>query len=201
MQRKVVIFLSLLLIVVLAFSGCKKNKKENIYQKLNRLTEEASSSFTLYVSTTQSGETLTSKFTVRNNGASSTVDYEHEVFSSFEEEGGVPVIPEGYTVKKTGTVTLENGNLLTLNGDPIDVDFSSISTLGIRFDAGCLSNVVERDVAMYADVTNVPAFLGTALSCRDMSVIAEYSTEQLSTISISYVSENGAQVTYRYSFL
>jgi len=195
-MKRIVCILLVCLTVFCLFSCEEKDANAAVYQELNSLAAKNRYAFVLDVKTQLADETLNAHFSVANSDDLVQVRYEVEERAVFGEDPAND--PESAVVTKVGIAKLQDGKI-TLDGDPVDADFSAVSVLGVKFDGAYFADVTVEDGSLSAKVTDPKAFLNlTDFAGEDVRITVKWSGT-LESLTLSY-KQGEATVTVTYSF-
>lgn len=193
MKNKFLICIVALCLLVVTLTGCTKDN----YAELREMVNMDYPLMSIEIVTNYSDETLTSKFTVSENGEQTLVNYSIEQLAeiSMEENG------DNYKVTLVGSVTVENGKIVAQNGDPVSsMVFQQIGNIGLNFKKEYFKNASFSNGKFTADVTLPKQFMGNDnVEYSNMHVDVTYGTA-LKTLTLTYSMSSGAEVTVNYDF-
>ena len=203
MKKRIILLFAFLTVVALLFAACS-NPGVNDYQKIKDLLKVNYSKVTVVVTTQTSTLELNGSFTLTKNGNSTNIDYKFERVNSFEvgSDGSIADANGDFIVVEEGTVTVSNGQIV--DGDEnVDIPFDELNISGFSFKQAFFKNAKLNGAKLEADVVNAQQFTGNAaLNCKDMHVVVVRNTkaDTLTSIELTYTSENGAAVKISYLF-
>lgn len=177
--------------------GCSLTSSEGgkgDYDLLNEMLKAQYSQIVLTVENDFGGDTLTSVYTIKYGEYDiTTVSYTVEKFAPFD-----PDAPD--EIKKTlaGSMTLQGDTVVETDGADLEIS-AEIARLPFAFEEAYFENAELGEDLFEADVKNVSGFLGSALSCTDMTVKARFG-EAFDRIEIGYTDADGAGVSISYTF-
>ena len=197
-MKKIAILLTLAVIFI-SLVSCGGT---DVYEKLNEMVSEAYSSLTVDIKTEQNGESLSSKYVIENKKDTTEIYYNIRFFSIFtKDENGNYTAPDSYQKQYIGTVTLRDGEIIKTSGFALE-NAELISFPSFSFDERYFSNVRDNqeDGIFSADVINPLGFTGKSLRCSNMKLEVYYKNDNIHSMKISYLSQNGIFVKSEYSF-
>lgn len=161
------------------------------YGALNKKLKLNYSTVTLTVTDIfDEGASLESKYNMAFSDDAVTVTYTQERFAELSLDGfpsDSKTVISGEAVIKDGAVT---------SGD---IGVSGILPDGLNFKEEYFENASLSETSFKADVKNAAGFFDTGITCTDMKVTA-YFKDALTSITVTYISEKGNSVKYRYEF-
>lgn len=196
MKNKFLVFILMIcLATAVLVSGCDIAPAD-AYEVLSDMSKCAYPSFSLNVVTVYKGETLSSQFTVTNDGDKSVVEYSVEQLT----EISLTQPADGYKTTISGSVTVENGNITEQNGESVDIDFKQIGNVGFNFKREYFDTASFSEGKFTATVRVTAQFMGNSTyEYRNMTVEVNYGTA-FEKIVLSYTTAEGATVTATYNF-
>ncbi|MGN1067199.1 MAG: hypothetical protein ACI4QH_05265 [Candidatus Fimimonas sp.] len=179
--------------LVLALCACAKT---DVYQNLNNLVAKQRNNATLTVTTSVGTETLVSVYTLSETSQGTKVDYSIQTLSLVDLQN--PDTQQPRVQISTGSYVVNNGNIISQNGENCDVALATVSAAGLRFEESFFDEVTAEEGSFSAKVTDASGFIG-ATNAENMTVKVTYSLEYVSQIVVSY-NTSDASVTIRYDF-
>lgn len=200
-NAKIIIVSIIAICLLIGFTSCGFVTSQSLdLGTLNDMLAMKYSTISLVVNVEKDGNTLKSTFNTIFNGDKQSVTYSIQQFGEFEVVDGEVVPPKSYIVTKSGTLYLENGVVTDKNGDDVDVDLTSIDVTRFSFVNSYFTSASKTSTSFKANVTNVKGFMSNDnLTATNMVVNAQFLTKFVS-ITITYKSADGANVTLTYSF-
>ena len=203
MKKRIILLFALLTVVALLFAACS-NPSVNDFQKINDLLKVSYSKVTVVVNTKTDDFELNGNFTLTDNGNSTIIDYKYDRINSFEvgSDGNIADADSEFIVTEEGTVEVRNGKIID-DGEIVDFPFDELNISGFSFKQAFFKNAKLNGAKLEADVVNAQQFTGNAaLNCKDMHVVVVRNTkaDTLTSIELTYTSENGAAVKISYLF-
>lgn len=168
----------------------------NVYAKMNRIVSKHNGELDITVKT-KTGETeLVSTIVVTRSGETDIIEYSVQQLAEFDPNN----IADNAIQTVNGSVIANNGVVVKQSGQKVEgVDFLRYSSVELLFKKGYFQNATDEQGVFSAEVVNTGAFTGNSnLKCTDMKVTFDYATDNAKTITVSYVSESGAQVSVIY---
>lgn len=191
MKKTIVLFA--LIISLLCVCACGGSGSGS-FTDLNDMAKQNYSIVERTVKTMVSGETLTSRFTVRN-GDVVEIDYSLEQLNKID----INNMPDEYKTVKTGVVKLNGTEVTEQTGDEVDVNFAAMTKVNLDFVEEYFAQVKWSNGKMTANVSNAQGFLGSDVYYVWMTVTAEYS-KTLNKVTVDYLLTNGVEVQLTYAF-
>lgn len=179
--------------LVLALCACAKT---DVYQNLNNLVAKQRNNATLTVTTSVGTETLVSVYTLSGTSQGTKVDYSIQTLSPVDLQN--PDTQQPRVQISTGSYVVNNGKIISQNGENCDVALATVSAAGLRFEESFFDEVTAEEGSFSAKVTDASGFIG-ATNAENMTVKVTYSSEYVSQIVVSY-NTSDASVTIRYDF-
>ena len=170
-------------------------QKQAVCATLTRLAGVDPQGIVLTVVTDSGSAQLTSVYTI----GASEVQYSVEKLNPFTIENGVIVRPATYKTTCTGTATVDNGRVISLEGDIVELPAYETLVGGFVFTPENFENVAKDADTVSFDVLNASEFWGGAIDAENMNVTIHFNPERLVSLSATY--ETGADtVTVTYDF-
>ena len=174
------------------------------YSKIANALSASHPSYSISVSTTVSDDiTLESRYAVHvgENGIT-RVDVTLQRLNDFSQENGAYEYKDTNPVKtSTGYILYEYGKLYRQGGARFGVEDTEIAFPSFNLSDECLTNVLEMDSFLQADISDMKAFSGWDMDCTNAKIEIFLSGEQLSSIIIEYEQNGGmATVVHYHSF-
>ena len=123
-----------------------------------------------------------------------------EKYNEIEKVNGEYIIPDSIKSTLEGEAVVSGGVVVSQNGDEVDIEFEKINVPNFNFDKNYFSNASNKQGKFIADVTNPSGFVGTSISCSNMSVSVSYSDTAITEIEYSYATGKYFNTTVKYSF-
>lgn len=192
MMKKTFFMLAVVCAAVCCLSACT-----NEYDALNAMLNADYSKIVITVTDTFDENTrLQSEYIMCFSENETTVNYTVEKFAiigdSFDN-----LITDVKTVL-TGEAVIRDGVIVSVNGDDVNLP-ALVTKRGLNFKKRYFENVQLTGLYLEADVKNASGFLGIGLTCSNMKVQATF-LKVFDNICITYTSESGNQVEYKYVF-
>ena len=203
MKKRIIALFALLTVVALCFAACNTPSLEDL-QNINDLLKVDYSKVTVVVSTKTATAELNGNFTLTFDGDVTKVEYRFERINSFDvDDNGNIADAEGDFIETVeGEVAVRDGKIV--DGDTsVDLPLDELTVGGFSFKQAFFSNSTLQKAKFEADVINPQQFTGNSgLDCTDMHVVVIRNTaaKVLTSIELTYTSENGAQVKLDYLF-
>ena len=193
MKRTLALLLLLATLLSLAACGNTNSAENAVLAQLNDYAAERYENYTVQIVTAnRSGGKVTEKYTVTVTDGVRNVLARTEKINGFVIDGDTITAPDEY-------ITVTENTFTVLESETVEFGLP-----GFRFTKDSLSNIkIDTDSYPYvlsADVISTAALMQDDIDGSDIKLEAEYVTGSLYSIEISYVSENGNQVTVTYTF-
>ncbi len=193
-MKKMIFVLAAVCAAVCCLGACGKSESDS-YDSLDEMMKMSYSQIDVSVTNTFDENTsLKSEYKVSYSGNSITVTYEVEKFSAFELDGPLP----GFKTTMKGEAVIENGTIVSVNGDEVDLP-ATVMKPGFTFKKKYFADATLTDAYFIADVKEPNRFFDTNIPCSNMKVKATF-LEVFHDIRITYTSERGSEVEYKYLF-
>ena len=175
------------------------------YSKFANALSASHPSYSISVSTTVSDDiTLESRYSVLvgDNDGITRVDVTLQRLNDFSEKNGAYEYKDTNIVKtSTGYILYENGKLYRQGGSRFGVEDTEIAFPSFNINDECLTNVLEMESFLQADVSDMKAFSGWDIDCTNAKIEIYLSGERLNSIIIEYEQNGGmATVVHYHSF-
>ena len=196
MKKKILLLvIALVLVTALACLAACDHYASSL-QNIQSLLKADYSEIVLNVETKTNGITLNGNYTLTFDGDKTTVVYEFDRLNELDvnEENA-----DSYLTRVKGSAVVENGKVV--QGDtsvdlPQEVNFS-----GMSFKQAFFTNATTTNAKFEADVSNPKGFTGNnSLACTNMHVKVLHKANALTQMIITYVAQNGSNVTLTYLF-
>ena len=204
MKKKIVLLFALLTALLLLFAACATPNSSD-YQKFNDMLKKSYSEVTVQISTTTETAELNGKFVLTFIAGYTKISYEFDRINTFDVDasGNVSDADDDFIVQENGSVVVRDGAIV--DGDTtVELNLAQLDVTGFSFKSGFFKNVNLAGALFEADVTNPQRFTGSdeMKDCTDMHVklIYNVSANLLTSIDLTYTSENGAAVKINYLF-
>ncbi len=197
-MKKSIIFL-IVVLTVLTLCLCACNDPSGEMRNINSLLRDEYSKMNVTVSTEYQGYTLLDTYDLVTSDGKTNITYEIMRFNSFEESNGNVSAPDEIVTKRKGSAVVENGKLVSVNGDPITaVELDSLN-LNMSLKLPYFENIKTPNNTFSADVVNPQGFLGVdSFDGTDLHVVIRYTESSISRIKLEYVGSSGSTVTISY---
>lgn len=195
MKKKLLPLLVIALVVALTcLTAC--NALSSTLNEINKLLRVSYSKITLNVETTYSEVTLKGVYVFTFDGDTTTIEYTVDKLNEPNTPDG---LNDGYKSTVTGTAVVVDGNLVE---NSTNTDLSEASSLGgISFKPAFFKNCKTTNVRFEADVAQPKGFTGNKdLQCTNMHVKVLHKANALTQMIITYVAQNGSNVSLTYLF-
>ena len=203
MKKKITVLFALLTVALLCLVACGNPGVKDL-QKINDLLKIDYSKVTVVVSTKTETVELNGNYTLTFDGSDTNIEYKFERVATFDVDsnGNIADANGDFIETVEGTAVVRDG--FVVDGDKIvDLPIEEINVSGFSFKQAFFSNANINGAKFEADVTNPQQFTGDpALVCTNMHVIVIRNTNAntLTSIELTYTSENGAAVKISYLF-
>ena len=193
-MKKKFIFLVILLIFALAIlSAC--DKSSSTLEEITKLIKADYSEVKLSIKTVSSEVKLTGNYVFKFDGDTTTVTYSVEKLNELTMEGGT----EGYKHTDSGTVVVRKDKLVE-GDEELDLPLGNYFG-GMSFKSEYFKNYEITGGKFEANVVNPQGFTGNKnLQCSDMHVKILFDANCLSQLVLTYVAQNGSDVSITYTF-
>lgn len=220
-MKKVVIFI-LCFIVIAELSSCSFPIGSNgegtnndatisnaelfeLCQELNEFLLYDYNSINVTVLVEFNGEQLKSEFKINYFGRkNASVDYHMQRYSTIDEKDGVLIFPETVITETSGSFTLTDKNITSINGDASIYEYQSILSLEMNFNAEYFTDIIIAKNEFTAKVKNPQKFLGIEtndeFSAKDMIIKTNHTENKYKTMLISYRDDSGQKISISYAF-
>ena len=168
---------------------------QTIYERLNVMANKSYDSITLSIVTTTAKSEISAKYFLNKTD----VTYNIEQLNTLPTDGNITDVSSKYKTKLYGTAKVENGNLVSVDGDNITLPSYSELKGSFNFNEENLKNVVVGNGSLKADVVSPSKFYGTSIDANEMSIDVTFSTDSFIRITVTYETEN-ASVKTVYDF-
>ena len=203
MKKKILVLFALLTVALLLFAACNAPSVDEL-QNINDLFKLDYSKITVLVNTKTSVAELNGTFTLTFSSDGTTVKYSYDKINTFDvdQAGNVATPDGGFIVHKEGEVLVRDGAIV--EGEATEeLDLAQLGIAGFSFKQAFFSNATLKNAKFEADVVSPQNFTGhAALNCSDMHVVLIRNTTAnvLTSMELTYTSENGAAVKLSYVF-
>ena len=195
-MKKFIPVLAALCLGAAAVAGCTA-EEDNIpaekYDELNAMLAKDYSQIVLTVENTYGTDTLESVYTINYTNGGMTVEYSVERFAELSLGTAAQL-----KTTVTGEAKIEGDEITYIDGEKVDLT-AVIQSGGINFKKEYFKNAELTDMTFDADVKNPQGFIGSEITCTNMTVSATY-LYFFYSINISYTSQSGNYVKYSYKF-
>ncbi len=193
-MKKIIFILAAVCAAVCCLGACTKSESD-CYDSLDKMMKMSYSQIDVSVTDTFDENTsLTSEYNVSYSEKNITVIYVVEKFSALELDSPLP----GFKTTIRGEAVIENGVIVSVNGDKVDIPMS-VTKPGFTFKKKYFTDAKLTDAYFIADVKEPNRFFDTNIPCSNMKVKATF-LEVFHDIRITYTSDSGSEVEYKYMF-
>ncbi len=197
MKKKLLLGSFILVAACCGLSACSLSPSGNgsgEYAALNEMLKAHYSEIELTIGTDFGEDTLESTYIITYGEVLTTVTYSVEEFALFE----IAHPDAGGKIVKEGKATIAGENIIVDEGEDIGLS-AAIAQLPFDFREDYFDNAELTGVYLNADVKNAAAFTGSALTCTNMKVWAEF-LDHFRTIKLTYTDGDGNAVSVQYTF-
>lgn len=198
MKKSILILAACL--AALSLSACSGNGGPSAsaqYNSLNEMLKADYSEIDITVSDTFDTDIfLKSEYKINFSADETTVSYTVEKFLPAGDTLDGPIDLDKTVLK--GEAVIKDGVIVSVDGDDVNLS-ADIAVTGMSFKPGYFKNAEITGMTLRADVKDPSGFLGYELTCSGMRIEADF-LDAFYFIDITYTSEIGSQVEYRYDF-
>ncbi len=168
---------------------------QTIYERLCEMADKSYASVKLKIVTTTATAEISANYVLTKTD----VTYSIEQLNTLPTDGNITGVSSNFKTEFSGTAKVENGKLITVDGD--NVSFPSYSELkgSFSFNEENFRNAVVGNGSFKADVISPSAFYGTSIDAKEMSIDVTFSDDSLIRVTVTYKTEN-ASVKTVYDF-
>ena len=204
MKNRILILFVILALLSLCLVACYNGPGVNDLQALNDLLQADYSAVTVVSNTKIDGVELNGNFALTFDGDETNIAYSFDKISSFEidDNGNIADTDADFIETVSGIAVVRDGKVVD-GDDSVDLPLSELTVKGFSFKQAFFSNATLQNAKFEADVVNPQQFTGNlALNCTDMHIIVIRNTvaKVITSLTLSYTSENGAQININYVF-
>ena len=204
MKKRIFVIFALLLVVLFLFASCDNAVSSSDLQQINDMLKLDYSKVQILINMKSQGSEYKGKFTL-TYGDDTTIEYEIERVNTFEigDDGSIVTPEDGFITSKKGTVVVRDGEIV---GGDVDVELPDelgAYVGGFSFKQAFFKNASSKGAKFDADVVDPQNFTGnTSLVCEDMhvTVVRNVNSNILTSMELTYIAANGAEVTINYLF-
>lgn len=183
-------------IAVCSLAACdnkNSSNEKNQYDSLNTMLDASYSQIVISVTDVfDENITLSSVYTIKYGGSNVKIEYSVEKLAEISLDAPTSDVKITFTGEATITGTvIEGGSEVGLT--------AADARVGLTFKEEYFENTKLGGSFLKADVKDPSGFLGLELTCSDMKVDATF-LDAFLNIKITYVSESGGSVEYKYVF-
>ena len=202
MKKKIFLLFVVLTVATLCLAACV-GPSVNDLQKINEQLKVDYSKITVVTNTKTETVELSGTFTLTFDGDETKIDYDYERLNTFDVDGNgnVANADGDFLVREKGTAVVRDN--VIVNGENVAFDLAEIDITGFSFKQAFFSKASFKGAKFEADVVAPQKFTGNlALNCTDMHVVVirNVNAGTLTSIELTYTSENGAAVKINYLF-
>lgn len=191
MKRKVLFTVIVLMLALICLTAC--NGYSSTLSTLTKLIKVNYSEIMLNVETATPEITLSGIYNFKFESGSTTVDYSYERLNDLSMDGSNERL-----IRVSGSAVVRDGKVIQ---DGVEVTLPTEAGFNISFKPAFFSNYKITSVKFEANVINPQGFTGNSdLVCSDMRVKVLHNKNSLTQLLITYVSENGSNVSITYLF-
>lgn len=188
-MKRIIIVLSVLLIALLCFSSCNNNvETDPTFIKLNELAQKEDNNYTLSITIEGSnGHTTKNTFTVTEEGGNLSVYKKTETINKFDIVNGTVTYPDSYITEKEDYLT------------SAELKYRDYTLPSFNFSSNSIESYYEAYSSLNGRIKSIEALAGYDIDATDARVKVVYNDEAISSITITYVSAEGSNVTIEYT--
>jgi len=191
------------LVIIFSLTACglfggtegntEEDEKAQIYSKINNIS--GCTEYSLRISTTLDGSTLTSGYNVQKKSDGNTkINYRYQEKNKFEITEGKIIVPNSYITTKSGSITInQNGTVVDSEGSNTpDVDF----TFNLSFEAKeeYFFNIFLTDTTFSAKVNNPDGLFGGSFTGNNLTLTATFDSTKVTLLELDYTTKAGTLV-------
>ena len=198
------ILLLVLLICMTACSGLKDNKptsgedstvEQTVYEQLDALTDVHYKKVKVRVVTDTDNVQLFAEYVLTQYN----VQYSIEQLNKLPPNGDITGISPEYKSTITGTASVDNGEMIILDGVEVTLPTYDALKGDFNFDENNLKNVIIEDNVLKAEVVSSSTFYGSEVNVENMKITVEYTQTAFSKIIITYqTAYSSVKTTYEF---
>lgn len=198
-MKKMIISTVLVFALLIGFAACSKGDepgaKKTVYDTLNALSEQSYSKIQLNITSLTGDIELKANYVLTANN----VTYSIEQLNLLVPDGDLSDTSSDYKTTIQGTATVENGKVIKLDGETVDLPEYDELKGAFDFKESYFKNVQVENGKFSADVVSATAFLGTNQNLSNVKLIVAYQESGFEKITITYQTANST-VTVEYKF-
>ncbi len=190
-MKKYTKIIAAVLLTVLTLSSCFGGGNIEAFDKLNKLSADLTSNYTLEIKTVSpSSHTLTETYTVTETDGVLNVDCKVERINKFDINGSNVTPPEDY---KTVTERALS---------PEEVMSGLFEVPAFNFSAESLdhSSVKENGLELRCTLRLPEKFMGRSIDGEDITLTVVYTESAIETLTLFYLADGDKEVTITYIF-
>lgn len=207
-----------LLLICIAFclcaAGCEKKQSGKgdeqinngeIIEQINTALKALPAQFSLEAETTYGGAVLhagceVQKESYYDDSEKLLITYTFEQLNTIvRNSDGSYSIPSSYVSTYTGSITVQNGTVVEMDGAKIDLPIQILTVQGLVFSMDYLENIQMENNTFCADVTSPTGFFGSELSAKNMKVQVTLQENAIQGMQITYTTEENADISVVYT--
>lgn len=198
---KKLLFVILVVALLMSFTACSfgsgipQETEKTLYDKLNEFAEQTYREIVLEVTAITGDVVLYARYTL----TAETVTYSIDRLNMLPTDGNLDGATPEWKTTVTGTATVENGTVKTLDGEAVELPSYEELKGTFTFKQEYFQNIETKSGSFSADVSSVAEFLGTEASISNVKIEVEYATQALKRITLTYQTEHST-VTTVYEF-
>lgn len=187
-MKRIISILAILSIALLCFASCDGNTtKDPTLIMLNELMAETDNNYTLNVTVeSANGATTHHTYVVTETNGVMSVHQKIETLNKFTSNNGSISAPSSYS-------TVEEKDL-----KPSEIIYGNYELPEFGFYDNSIGDYFGTNTKIEGDVKSLKAFMGLDIKASDATVKVVYNYVTISSITVTYVSESGSNVTLEY---
>ena len=206
-MKKTIFVILIVTILALALTACNDQTSGETYNSINEMLKDEFSMVKLQVETTDKGITLTNKYTAMIASNGTMVTYSVQSLAEIvENQDGTFTMPANMIVTENGSASVNNGNIIDLNGKAENIPVDAITTPSLKFDKNYFAGTIHSDNDGVKTITGsvlderVKDFTGNQnFDGKNMTFEVVYN-ETVESITLNYTMNGGATVKVTYTF-
>ena len=171
------------------------------YKRMQKRLSLPAKELVLQVTVGEDKERLTACYQVQSLNGRDSITYSYEEFASFILQDGVYVPPPERKNTVTGSMLVENGRVVELDGEAPSLPLELVTLSSLRFEEACFTNAVLTETTFEADVADPKTFLGLSEGVENMHLSLSFDEEHVRTMTLRYDSALGNPVILQFSFV
>ena len=194
-MKKFIVVLILMLSFLLCLTACNdkstdssksrtnpssvSDSSSSVYETLNELIYKSYDKILLNITTTTEDLVLNAGYEI----SGSEIVYEVEQFNMITLDGE---LPEDYKKTLRGVATVENGEIIEIDGQAVELPNYNELIGKFYFSEDNLINEEQQDGYYYAQVVSSEEFFSNYISVENLFVEVSYSNNRIQSIKLTY---------------